>query len=732
MKLLPELSTALIGAAAIVLVQPYLAVAQTAEEVSSKAEKFTVSILQNEQLTGSGVIVNYVQQSNIYYILTAAHVVGNRGEYKVVTPNGTKHTIDDSKIIRLPNNVDLAILQFTSSESYTIAKFGDSKAATRGNKIYVSGFPKLEEGKAEINVIPGAITGFNPKNYGQDFIYVNSTKSGLSGGAVLDAKGSLIGIHYRGAGTTKDGFNYGIPIHIFLELAPSAFAEAGKAKLKAQKYQEAIADFNQGLQFNPNSPDAYLGLAYAWFAQKKYEKVVENAEKAIEKNSQLADAYLLLGAIYALQKEDKKAIETFDQAIKNQPNFSLAYALRGVSKAKTKDSQGAFADANKAIELAPTSYISYRSVSLIRSALGDIPGAQEARQKADQLQRATGDMDSYQIVLNQGLETLLTANPIAVTPLPNSPKPDSKPTPVIPKPSPTIQRVPVTLTRNIPQKEEISAIALSPDGKTLAIGLESGKIELWNVQTGQLRPKSPIGHRVIGILSLAFSPDGTTLVSTARDQTVRLWKVQTSEKINDIQGWVNSVAFTPDGKTLVTGMEDGTIKLWLLSNFTQYRKNIPTGTVFSIAISRDGKMLASGGQGGIIKLWSLPDGKLLRTLTGHKESVYSVAFSPVDQTLVSGSADKTIKIWNTSTGNLQSTVPVGEVLQVVAISRDGNTFASGSDSKVQLWNLSNGNLLGTVSTHSRPVSSVIFSADGKTLIVGSKDQGVNIWQLTSP
>jgi serine protease Do len=37
--------------------------------------------------------------------------------------------------------VDLAVLTFTSEQSYAVAKLGDSAAAARGTNCYVTGFP---------------------------------------------------------------------------------------------------------------------------------------------------------------------------------------------------------------------------------------------------------------------------------------------------------------------------------------------------------------------------------------------------------------------------------------------------------------------------------------------------------------------------------------------------------------------------------------------------------------
>jgi WD40 repeat protein len=75
----------------------------------------------------------------------------------------------------------------------------------------------------------------------------------------------------------------------------------------------------------------------------------------------------------------------------------------------------------------------------------------------------------------------------------------------------------------------VRALAISPDGRTLAIAVgnrpgrdhEPGLIELRDAATGQLR-LTLTGH-VNEVLSVAFSPDGRTLASGGSDRTVRLW-----------------------------------------------------------------------------------------------------------------------------------------------------------------------------------------------------------------
>lgn len=67
------------------------------------------------------------------------------------------------------------------------------------------------------------------------------------------------------------------------------------------------------------------------------------------------------------------------------------------------------------------------------------------------------------------------------------------------------------------------ALTFSPDGRLLAIA-GSTEFTLWNVATGKLLARGDGHHGAI--MALAFSPDGKSLVSTAADTTAVVWDVQ--------------------------------------------------------------------------------------------------------------------------------------------------------------------------------------------------------------
>ncbi|MFN8004003.1 MAG: hypothetical protein U0X75_23660 [Acidobacteriota bacterium] len=56
--------------------------------------------------------------------------------------------------------------------------------------------------------------------------------------------------------------------------------------------------------------------------------------------------------------------------------------------------------------------------------------------------------------------------------------------------------------------------------------------------------------------------------------------------------------------------------------------------------------MASGSEDNSVRLWSAKEGRELRKLSGHSDSVWSVAFSPDGERVASGSEDKSVRLWS--------------------------------------------------------------------------------------
>jgi serine protease Do len=183
------------------------------------------TVLIDGQAPGSGVII--ARNGNNYYVLTAKHVVDTQDEYTVVTANGKKYNLD-YKLVRKLTSLDLAVVQFTSSDTLPIARLGNSEQVNQGDSIFVAGWPKVTAAITQptLQVTDGRVTGRQQGDTaGYELTYSNPTAPGMSGGPVFDANGRVIGIHGRAAGDQevgKVGINLGIPTHLFLRQAPQA------------------------------------------------------------------------------------------------------------------------------------------------------------------------------------------------------------------------------------------------------------------------------------------------------------------------------------------------------------------------------------------------------------------------------------------------------------------------------------------------------------------------------
>jgi RNA polymerase sigma factor (sigma-70 family) len=297
------------------------------------------------------------------------------------------------------------------------------------------------------------------------------------------------------------------------------------------------------------------------------------------------------------------------------------------------------------------------------------------------------------------------------------------------------------LHRFLGDKGPVKAVSFSPDGKTLAAGgsLAEGMLYLWDAGSGKelrrFRATQGPGFSEAGWLSaLAFSPDGKTLATASGEQVVRVWEVSTGREVRSFKG-ARALAFSPDGTLLAVSDPFGTsLCLWDVATRKEVNASEGhTSPVEVIAVSPDGTLLASGGKDGTIRLWQVGTGKHIRRLSGHTGAVTALVVSPDGRTVVSLSADFTIRTWEVSTGReLHRLVSEeADAFTSVALSPDGETLASGRlDGTIWLWEAATGKKVHQFQAHpsrvnpndglSYPaaVSLLAFSPSGKLLAAG--------------
>jgi len=161
----------------------------------------------------------------------------------------------------------------------------------------------------------------------------------------------------------------------------------------------------------------------------------------------------------------------------------------------------------------------------------------------------------------------------------------------------------------------VYALAVSPDGKTLVSGSgdyrnrKAGEVLFWDVADGQQKPLKIKTEREVWALS--FSPDGKTLAASVGTGKVSLWDVETGNPKGVVSTpFIRPLAFAPSGRYLATasGIDtDSNVRLWDTTTWNE--KAVLVGhqkMVFSLRFTADGKTLASASKDGTVRLWPVP------------------------------------------------------------------------------------------------------------------------------
>jgi S1-C subfamily serine protease len=209
----------LLGVAATIPLVQTVTVAKTSVAVAEIAKTVTVSIT-TPNIQGSGVTIQH--QGDVYTVLTTAHGVKKKVDYKITAPDDRVYEAIGNSIQSAPGDIDLAVIKFRAKANYSIAKLGNCNLIKTGMDVYVTGFPGKD--RAIVSPILAVVQGkviansSKPQSHGYSLIYDNNTVNGMGGGAVFNSDGELIAIHGladRDDDGRRNGFNLGIPIERF-------------------------------------------------------------------------------------------------------------------------------------------------------------------------------------------------------------------------------------------------------------------------------------------------------------------------------------------------------------------------------------------------------------------------------------------------------------------------------------------------------------------------------------
>lgn len=216
-----------------------------------------------------------------------------------------------------------------------------------------------------------------------------------------------------------------------------------------------------------------------------------------------------------------------------------------------------------------------------------------------------------------------------------------------------------------------SAIALSPDGKTIAITDQQAKlVGLLDAATGEaLRnceggPKSPPP----GASRLGFSADGKTVFCGRESSPLRAWDVATGKAIDP-------TAADDDFLKLTANTEDGERRLGEDRLFLPFLRPVVSPETRTAAVSvrapypmakRGNKRISANGRflasvhRGEIEVWDLTTGNGVGPAGRIHGGVRHIAFSADGQRAVTVSMYSDVRVWNATTGEHARRLVIGQ------------------------------------------------------------------------
>ncbi|KAJ7355665.1 chromatin associated protein [Mycena albidolilacea] len=320
----------------------------------------------------------------------------------------------------------------------------------------------------------------------------------------------------------------------------------------------------------------------------------------------------------------------------------------------------------------------------------------------------------------------------------------------------------VSLVHTFPHETVVCCVQFSADGKWLATGCNR-TAQIFDVHTGQkscvLADESTGKTGDLYIRSVRFSPDGKYLATGAEDKRIRIWDIAKRSIRIVFDGHaqeIYSLDFSTDGRLIVSGSGDRTVRIWDMEDRSMRVLAVspeadpapsggPSNTdagVTSVAISPDGVLVAAGCVDAVVRIWSVATGVLVEQLRGHQDSVYSVVFTRDGHGIVSGSLDNTLKYWDLRGGKARkeggkpsqcTTNFLGhkDYVLSVAVSHDSQWVVSGSkDRGIQFWDLATGELRCMLQGHKNSVISISLGPMD-LLASGSGDNLARIWSYTN-
>lgn len=288
----------------------------------------------------------------------------------------------------------------------------------------------------------------------------------------------------------------------------------------------------------------------------------------------------------------------------------------------------------------------------------------------------------------------------------------------------------------------LTAIAMSPDGRHLASASSRGWLSLWDLASGTAIRNFKAHDD--DILLLRFTSDGSSLLSGGSDEIAKLWRVPdlANPQTFETEGRVTGGAVTRDGSEVLLGLWDGRIDVRKIADGT--RVKLFQAHMFghvSVEMSPSGARFVSSGSDQTIRLWDTATFEQIRYLKNgaygikaHKGIPYGLRFLDEDRLLSSASIGistlDTLVLWDVNTGKRLKHLSGVAGQSGIAVSADGKRLVY-ADHHQNIWQVFVFDVANWRQERAIPLADYVklveIGANGKLVVTGSLGGRVGFW-----
>jgi WD40 repeat protein len=315
-------------------------------------------------------------------------------------------------------------------------------------------------------------------------------------------------------------------------------------------------------------------------------------------------------------------------------------------------------------------------------------------------------------------------------------------------------------------REFVTLFALSPDGKTIALGAVHGRIRLLDLKTGKDRE---VGPRLPPSLAVGFAAGGRSLL-TLDARTAREWNTATGKEIRKAeyatdkdQGFVRLLA---EAGQIVQARQGQPIRLIDARTGKEVRAlEGKLERLMPLALAPDGRTLAvvasegNPDEGGafVVRLWDIASGKEFQQFPGRPSPIASLALSPDGRMVAGTEGDGVYRVWESTTARERRRLTItsraprtmdwegmemrrmmfarmrmnddegGETPSTMLFTPDGKEIAITEGETIRICDLATGRIIRRFAGDATTAGAFAFSPDGRLFAASGPDATVWLW-----